>query len=1090
MRSPLWFIDLDRTHSSYLVLVSLATLALAVGLLIRLGLIGWVFRVLGLVISRGIREGFLLWERLLSWAPWPLFLAIVFGFLVVGTAAGGLFPALRIVCGLAPLFMGATACLAYMFIDLERCEVERGHKAVHNPLKGQELAVLLVRYGEQAGIPLLLSATLGMIVGFALFNQGIYETFGRGWYKVEGEQGDPGYVDFLASTLINLLRIVDVLALAQSNHFLRAAYVQPVHWPASTLLAGFKMFFTLVLLQQIFVLLRQGQFLAETITDFWSPHESIHERARDALPQYGAVAIEPLLYSLRCIPSLTKEQRDQLPLLLATIGPSTIPALIRHLNDPHEHVRAITAAALGRLHALDAVPLLVALGRDPSDMVRQSLVEALGVLGSAGAYPGPNNCGRATRLGLRGSGLGWLLGWKKRHKPAEPHSPVHLAMATLESALTDAAAVVRTQAALALGRIGSPAAAVAPGLIALLKDSDETVRCQAAESLGKVGGEEGPTVTALADLLQDTSPPVKAAAARALGAMTTAAASAVPSLVPLLQDREEAVRTAAAEAIARVGPLDGATMEALVGGLVSPDTVVRAQTAEALGTIGATAGEATAALIVAIKDGNDRVRAKAVEALGKLGESAAAAAVPSLVRALRDQDNWVSALAAEALGQMGESADGAIPALVRSLGHLNPQVRANAAEALGKMGMAAAGARLALEKAARDEDGGARSQAIRGLGTIGLPTPATAQLVLAGLQDADPLVRTAAVESVGQWGTDECRNTCMEALGISEGQAVLSVLMLLLEDANDQVKVEVIRVLPKLAGATPAVIEGLCRRLLEDASAWVQVHAALALGKLGPAAVAAGGPLLRAAQTGEESVREQAMRAIAMIQPPEILSAFSAGLKDANGDIRKVASGGWIKASAIPEEVIPLLVLALRDTEVQVRANAAHALARLDSLPTEAIPLLLACTTDPSDAMRMNAALALKLAAPRAAGEAMRHLIGDANLRIRLIAASCLLGTDPANAKASAVLREALSDPALRIHQAALELVESLGTTGAAFLEDWKKHDKLDAEADERFRSSALEQAGETSPLPGCDHGKEQVARVTLDQGVSTKASP
>src|ERR1700736_139795 len=104
---------------------------------------------------------------------------------------------------------------------------------------------------------------------------------------------------------------------------------------------------------------------------------------------------------------------------------------------------------------------------------------------------------------------------------------------------------------------------------------------------------------------------------------------------------------------------------------------------------------------------------------------------------------------------------------------------------------------------------------------------------------------------------------------------------------------ETSRVLPRLAGATPAVIDGLCRRLLEDGSAWVQVHAGLALGKLGSAATAAGGPLLRAAQTGELSVREQAMRAIAMIQPPETLAAFTSGLEDANGDIRKVASGGW-----------------------------------------------------------------------------------------------------------------------------------------------------------------------------------------------------
>ena len=168
--------------------------------------------------------------------------------------------------------------------------------------------------------------------------------------------------------------------------------------------------------------------------------------------------------------------------------------------------------------------------------------------------------------------------------------------------------------------------------------------------------------------------------------------------------------------------------------------------------------------------------------------------------------------------------------------------------------------------------------------------------------------------------------------------------------------------LPRLAGATPAVIDGLCRRLLEDDSDWVQVHAALALGKLGPAAGAAGGPLLRAAQTGEVSVREQAMRAIAMIQPPETAQAFVAGLKDACGDIRRVASAGWMKATAIPDEAIPALVEALRDPEVQVRANAAHALARLDVIPAAAIPLLIECTADPNDGLRMNAAMALKLA--------------------------------------------------------------------------------------------------------------------------------
>jgi len=1011
-----WFARLEHVHSSYLLLATLTVIALAAGVLYQIGVIGWVLRVLGLVVRGAIWKGFLLWERLLAWASWPLFLAIACGFLVVGGVAGGPMPVLKVACGLAPLFMGAIACLAYMFIDLERSEVGRGHKAVHNPLKGQGLALNLERYGKQVRVPLLISATAALIGGFALFNQGLYETIGRDWYQLADQRRQPNYADFLAYALTKILGIIDVLDLVKSHHLMGAAFVRQAAWPASALLAGFKLFFTVVLLHQISASLRQGKLLAETIADFWSPHQPIHERARHALPIYGTVAIAPLLGSLRSVKSLTKEERDQLPLILETIGPSIIPALVRHLRDPHEHVRAIVAAALGHLHALETVPSLAVLVRDPSDGVRQSVVEALGILGSPWPRPARTNRGR----GVKGRATWWSFGRKKRLAPPPPRDPVELAVAILEFALDDDSTAVRAQAALALHRIGPAAAAVAPRLIGLLNEADETVRCQAAMALGEVGGETKATVAALVELLQDASAEVKVAAARALGALRKAAAPAIPALAPLLQDREESVRTAAAEAIAGLGPLNQAATGTLVEGLASLDNVVRAHTAQALGTIGAAAGPAAPALVGAMDDGNDRVRAKAVEALGKIGEPAAAAAVPGLVRALRDKDNWVSALAAEALGQMGESADGAIPALVRSLSHLNSEVRRNAAEALGKMNGTAVTARPALEKAARDEDGGVRSHAVRALGAIGDPTPASAQVVLAGLQDADPLVRAAAVESLGRWGEPT--------------EAALFSLMLLLDDANDQVKVEVTRVLPKLAGPTPAVIDGLCRRLLEDDSDWVQVYAALALGKLGPAAAAAGGPLLRAAQTGEVSVREQAMRAIAMIQPAETTQAFAAGLRDACGDVRRVASAGWMNATAIPEEAIPALIEALRDPEVQVRANSAHALARLDVIPAAAVPLLIECTADANDGLRMNAATALKLVPAGAVIEVMQHLVMDPNSRIRLIAASSLLYAEPGHTKAATVLMEALVDPAQRVRAAALDLLESLGTGGAVLL--------------------------------------------------------
>src|SRR5262249_10536452 len=180
-------------------------------------------------------------------------------------------------------------------------------------------------------------------------------------------------------------------------------------------------------------------------------------------------------------------------------------------------------------------------------------------------------------------------------------------------------------------------------------------------------------------------------------------------------------------------------------------------------------------------------------------------------------------------------------------------------------------------------------------------------------------------------------------------------------------------------------------------------------------------------QTGEAAVREQAMRAVVLIQPPEAAQAFAAGLKDTQEEVRKLASAGLMKAQDIPPAVVPELVEALRDPHSQVRSNAAHALARLDSVPEEAIPLLVECTADPDDGLRLNAVLALTPAAPDKVKAVIPPLMDAPNVRIRLQAASLLLAENPADPQAGAILVEALSQPAVRLRKTALEVVASLG---------------------------------------------------------------
>jgi HEAT repeat protein len=999
-------LDFDHIGSAYLVLLSFVVLAALGGLLVWIGLVGRVVALASLLVQTTIAVGFRTWVRCLSWAPWPVFVALVAAILSLDLLEARQLPPLSIPTGLILLFLGITTCLAYMYIDVERYEVARGYKALHNPLKGQKLATNLVRYGSRVGVPMLASASAATIVGFAMLNQGLYETVGRAWYQVPNPE-DIGYADFLVYTLMNLLGVVDLLHIASSYHILPAEVIHQKAWPASTLLTLFKSFFTVILLQQVFASVRRGRLLTETIGDFWSPHAPIHERARVSLPQHGPGVVRPLLMSVRAIDILTAEQRVYLARILADVGPSAIPILTRALRDPHSEVRGVAVSALGQLHAIDVIGRLVALADDADDWVRQCLAEALGRIGSA---QGRTRRRRVVCRTIRRSWLGWWLNFLPggSRQPVAHENPIPLAIATLRAALNDPTVAVRTAAATSLGQLGTVAEEAAPDLLKLLSDADENVRCQAAEALALVKGPLEPTLAALSVLLTEASARLRCAAASALGQLGKEAAPAVTALVPLLEDAEESVRTAAAEAISKIGTLPEEALQSLSQGLKSSDNTVRAHTAAALGEIGSAAAEATPALAEALTDENDRVRAKAAKALGQLGEGAAEA-VPVLVKALRDPDNWVSALAAEALGEIGDSATHAVPALIRALRHANPRVRANAAGALGKMGPLATAALPALDIATRDADDDVRIQALSALGDIRGNDPHLRAAVRAALQDANPKVRAAATEVVGR-----CADLHDE----------VPALLATFEGANDEVKVSLARALGRIGATTVGVLDCL-GQMLSESSAPVQSQAAQSLGQLGREAAPAGEALSRLSQGGEAEVRDQALRAMARIQPPQAISAFLAGLHDPRPETRKLASAGLILADELPPEVIKALIEALHDPEIPVCANAARVLARLPELPAEAIEPLLEAAGNADDKIRLNAALALQRAPLAQARPAFRRLLTDTNPRMRLLAAGSLLDDEASAADAAEILARAITDPALPIRRAAEEWIHA-----------------------------------------------------------------
>jgi HEAT repeat protein len=279
------------------------------------------------------------------------------------------------------------------------------------------------------------------------------------------------------------------------------------------------------------------------------------------------------------------------------------------------------------------------------------------------------------------------------------------------------------------------------------------------------------------------------------------------------------------------------------------------------------------------------------------------------------------------------------------------------------------------------------------------------------LADPDPKLREAGVAAFGQWGRADAD--------------VQDQLLALLDDANDGVKLRTVSVLSRLAGDGEEVVAALTHRLTADDSDKVKAEAARALGQIGPPAASAGPALLRAVRTGGAEVREEAMRAVVHIEPPEMAEALTAGLHDAEPGVRVLASAGWRKAADIPEEAVPALIEALHDPEVQVRANAAYAVGRMDPVPTEAVPLLAECLTVDDAGLRLNAAVALQAATGRAAADALRPLLQDANPRLRLIAARRELAEEPTDAAAADVITGVFADPSPYVRQAAEQLLAS-----------------------------------------------------------------
>jgi HEAT repeat protein len=266
-----------------------------------------------------------------------------------------------------------------------------------------------------------------------------------------------------------------------------------------------------------------------------------------------------------------------------------------------------------------------------------------------------------------------------------------------------------------------------------------------------------------------------------------------------------------------------------------------------------------------------------------------------------------------------------------------------AVHALGQLGPEAACALAPLEEILADkyEFEYIRGGAAWALGRIGTAARPAAALLIDTLTSKHVSVRRSAP-------------VALAAIGGDEAKEAVPAIARLLDDEDAGVQASAALALWHL-DRDPRAVPKLVR-MLEKGKDAAPYQAAVALGRLGPEAAGAIGPLVAALRHADEDVRRAAARALGDIGPPS-LPAVEAAIqgKDVRTSREAAEALGFSGPAAIPP-----LTAALRHADPQIRRIAARALGRLGPQAHAARSALVETVSDPDPAVRDTAADALK----------------------------------------------------------------------------------------------------------------------------------
>lgn len=569
---------------------------------------------------------------------------------------------------------------------------------------------------------------------------------------------------------------------------------------------------------------------------------------------------------------------------LAQIKDVPINAVLPLLTNPDPKIAADAARGLGSIRPLptDVIPELVrhlqvkseALPQaDEYAFVRNEIAEALASFGEQAkeAVPALVDVVRNTTReeaqkyhvpGRRTDDTPAMTALRRIGKPA---------VTQVVELLKSDKPYVRAQGARILGGIGLDAKeAIEPLLASFDKEVTSAMRdfdaiAAMALALVQIGGDHLKPIFELAKLLNEMDENVRLGTLRELARFGRKAESVVQAIIPLLDDKSEMIRIQAADTLRAIGPAAKAAIPALTKKLTDEDLQVRRNALKTIRSFGPVAAETITEVTKLLADKDEAFRREVIEVIVAIGP-AAKMAVPELAKLLKNEDERERMLVLQALAAIGPDAKSAGADVLPMLQVRERETRMQALETLGRIGSSTPDVVTAIAARLKDDYQIVRIYAARALALLGPSAkdavPALKAFAIGNPKYPDRISPIWAATALYRIGIDSETNLKIVV------DAVRNT-----EPAGRLARSEAIDAAEYLGAGARVILPDLINALNDFAPVRtgdktpVRLRAAVAIGKMGPAAKEAVPKLSNMLKESDPTIKRAALEALGQMGP-------------------------------------------------------------------------------------------------------------------------------------------------------------------------------------------------------------------------------